>query len=265
MTVYLEGMDIYKIILFHPALTPFLFANTLSYLSYSFTLSMDDLFAYLPKSFGKRRHEDSDDDEEERERKQDQVIQASPVGSVGHSLEMMKRPKTYTTTTTTLQKGRPLQDQGSAPDAGVQEQGTSGGGDGGSDIKKEEKEKGEDDGLDDIDDNEDDLTSLLPLTHEASLKDHDKVIIVQACLGRLVSWKRNIINSYSPFPSFSFCSWVDKPITALTIDRAGMRMATGSYDYMVKCWDFGGMDSRLRPFRTFEPKDGHQVSGVHVK
>ncbi|RKP12191.1 WD40-repeat-containing domain protein, partial [Piptocephalis cylindrospora] len=73
------------------------------------------------------------------------------------------------------------------------------------------------------DEEEEDLKDLLPLSHEAVLKDHDKAI------------------------------------TAMTIDRSGMRLATGGFDYKVKCWDFGGMDSRLRPFRTFEPRDGHQV------
>lgn len=34
---------------------------------------------------------------------------------------------------------------------------------------------------------------------------------------------------------------------------------SGSYDYDAKIWDFGGMTASFKPFRSFEPKEGHQV------
>ena len=63
----------------------------------------------------------------------------------------------------------------------------------------------------------------LPVTHEISLKGHSR------------------------------------PVTALAMDPAGARLITGGGDYIVKLWDFGGMDSTLRSFRELEPCGGHQV------
>ncbi|KAK0529109.1 hypothetical protein OC835_004440 [Tilletia horrida] len=57
----------------------------------------------------------------------------------------------------------------------------------------------------------------LPISHEAHLRDHTK------------------------------------SVTALAIDGPGARVATGASDYDVKLWDFGGMSSTFRPFKTFEP------------
>lgn len=51
-----------------------------------------------------------------------------------------------------------------------------------------------------------------------------------------------------------------KVVSALAIDGAGARVATGSHDYDVKMWDFGGMDSRTRPFKSFEPCGNYHVS-----
>lgn len=42
-------------------------------------------------------------------------------------------------------------------------------------------------------------------------------------------------------------------VSALAIDSSGARLATGSYDYDVKLWDFGGMTNSFRPFKSFEP------------
>ncbi len=44
-----------------------------------------------------------------------------------------------------------------------------------------------------------------------------------------------------------------KPISALTLDPSGARVVTGSYDYSVKLWDFAGMDSTFKSFRTITP------------
>lgn len=42
-------------------------------------------------------------------------------------------------------------------------------------------------------------------------------------------------------------------MSAIAVEPSGARVATGSHDYDCKLWDFGGMDSRLRPFKSFEP------------
>ncbi|CAG8770743.1 41787_t:CDS:10, partial [Gigaspora margarita] len=51
----------------------------------------------------------------------------------------------------------------------------------------------------------------------------------------------------------------DESVSALTLDPAGARLITGSYDYDVKFWDFAGMDSTFRPFRTIKPCGDHQI------
>ncbi|XP_018494037.1 WD repeat-containing protein 70 [Galendromus occidentalis] len=50
-----------------------------------------------------------------------------------------------------------------------------------------------------------------------------------------------------------------KPISALAIDANGARVVTGGYDYEVAFWDFAGMDSSFRPFRTMRPCESHQI------
>ncbi|ORX88421.1 WD40 repeat-like protein [Basidiobolus meristosporus CBS 931.73] len=67
------------------------------------------------------------------------------------------------------------------------------------------------------------LDEMLPISHEIKLKDHYKTV------------------------------------SALALDPAGARLITGGYDYDVKFWDFSGMDSSLRPFRSLEPCGGHQI------
>jgi WD repeat-containing protein 70 len=53
-----------------------------------------------------------------------------------------------------------------------------------------------------------------------------------------------------------------KGISALALDRSGSRLLTGSLDYTVKFWNFAGMDQRLQSFREVEPNDGHPVYHV---
>ena len=36
-------------------------------------------------------------------------------------------------------------------------------------------------------------------------------------------------------------------------------MVSGGYDYDAKLWDFSGMNSEFKPFRSWELKEGHQV------
>lgn len=50
-----------------------------------------------------------------------------------------------------------------------------------------------------------------------------------------------------------------KTISALAVDPSGTRVATGSHDYEVKLWDFGGMTQTFRPFKTFEPAENYPV------
>lgn len=69
---------------------------------------------------------------------------------------------------------------------------------------------------------DDDLPSF-PTTHEIILKDHTKVV------------------------------------TALTLDPSGARVLSGSHDYDCKLWDFGGMDMRCKPFKSWEPAGTYYV------
>ncbi|CAN1270096.1 WD repeat-containing protein 70 [Linum perenne] len=50
-----------------------------------------------------------------------------------------------------------------------------------------------------------------------------------------------------------------KIVSALAIDNSGSRVLSGSYDYTVRMYDFGGMNSSLQSFRQLEPSEGHQV------
>src|SRR5271169_847882 len=48
-------------------------------------------------------------------------------------------------------------------------------------------------------------------------------------------------------------------VSAITLDPSGSRLVSGSYDYDVKFWDFAGMSSALKPFKTIEPVEGHPI------
>lgn len=56
-----------------------------------------------------------------------------------------------------------------------------------------------------------------------------------------------------------------KSITTLAMDPAGSRVAAGGMDYKVMLYDFGGMDKNHKPFREFEPEDGHPVVAVSYR
>lgn len=56
----------------------------------------------------------------------------------------------------------------------------------------------------------------------------------------------------------TFCHGT-KPLTALAVDPAGARIATGGLDFDVKLWDFGGMDRSCRPFKAVRPCEDHQA------
>ncbi|CAH0546369.1 unnamed protein product [Brassicogethes aeneus] len=55
----------------------------------------------------------------------------------------------------------------------------------------------------------------------------------------------------------------NKAVTALSVDPSGARLASGSVDYDVSFWDFAGMDSNMRSFRTLQPADNHPIRGLH--
>ncbi|RPD63153.1 transcription factor [Lentinus tigrinus ALCF2SS1-6] len=65
-----------------------------------------------------------------------------------------------------------------------------------------------------------------PISHELILKDHTKVV------------------------------------SALTMDPSGARVLSGSHDYDCKLWDFGGMDWRCKPFKTWEPAGSYYIHDV---
>ena len=69
-----------------------------------------------------------------------------------------------------------------------------------------------------------DDTPEFPTTHELIMKDHAKVI------------------------------------SALALDPSGARVVSGSHDYDCKLWDFGGMDYRCKPFKSWEPAGAYHVS-----
>jgi WD40 repeat protein len=48
-------------------------------------------------------------------------------------------------------------------------------------------------------------------------------------------------------------------VSAIAVDPSGARIATGSHDYDTKLWDFGGMDARLKPFKSFEANGNYHV------
>ncbi|KAH8100556.1 hypothetical protein BXZ70DRAFT_892966, partial [Cristinia sonorae] len=77
----------------------------------------------------------------------------------------------------------------------------------------------------DVSEDESDLPDF-PTTHELVMKDHTKVV------------------------------------SALALDPSGARIVSGSHDYDCKLWDFGGMDWRCKPFKTWEPAGTYYIHDV---
>ncbi|KAF9042099.1 transcription factor [Panaeolus papilionaceus] len=73
------------------------------------------------------------------------------------------------------------------------------------------------------DEEDEDDGPQFPITHEVTLKDHTKVV------------------------------------SALALDPSGARIVSGSHDYDCKLWDFGGMDMRCKPFKSWEPAGTYYV------
>ncbi|KAI9095137.1 WD40-repeat-containing domain protein [Phlyctochytrium arcticum] len=94
-----------------------------------------------------------------------------------------------------------------------------------------DQDKDSDDDDDDDDDGSDSgfeahEADTLPITHQTKMKDHMRTV------------------------------------SALSVDPSGSRFATGGRDCNVKLWDFQGMDSTFRPFRTFEASEGNPIRDV---
>ena len=53
-----------------------------------------------------------------------------------------------------------------------------------------------------------------------------------------------------------------KAVVSISVDPSGNRVVSGSLDYNSKMFDFGGMDSRHRPFNSIEPTEGHPVISI---
>ncbi|KAI4471487.1 gastrulation defective protein 1-related [Holotrichia oblita] len=70
-------------------------------------------------------------------------------------------------------------------------------------------------------------------------------------------------DKFLPLTSETSMKHGNKAVTALCVDPSGARLASGSVDYDVCFWDFAGMDSGMRSFRTLQPCDNHPIRGLH--
>ncbi|KAL6429311.1 hypothetical protein ACFW04_008191 [Cataglyphis niger] len=50
-----------------------------------------------------------------------------------------------------------------------------------------------------------------------------------------------------------------KAVVAIAADPSGARLASGSVDYDVCFWDFAGMDTSMKSFRTLQPCENHPI------
>ena len=51
-----------------------------------------------------------------------------------------------------------------------------------------------------------------------------------------------------------------KSVSAVTMDRGGGVMVTGSNDYHVKFWNFGAMSTHIQHFRVLDPVPFHVIN-----
>lgn len=94
-----------------------------------------------------------------------------------------------------------------------------------SEKNEKEKEKDESDDDDESSDTEEEVTlrDKIPCTHEVSMTHGTKAVI------------------------------------AIAADPSGARLASGSVDYDVCFWDFAGMDTSMKSFRTLQPCENHPI------
>ncbi|KAK4704133.1 WD repeat-containing protein 70, partial [Phenoliferia sp. Uapishka_3] len=115
-----------------------------------------------------------------------------------------------------------------------------------SEDEDDEDDDDEDDGADWVEQKE---GADLPVTHEIVMKDHAKV-----------RWASTKASAHVVADSKRIKQ--TQTVSALSLDPSGGRVASGSYDYEIKLWDFGGMNSSFKPFRSWECNEGHQVHDV---
>ncbi|KAF9905261.1 hypothetical protein EC991_001860 [Linnemannia zychae] len=92
-----------------------------------------------------------------------------------------------------------------------------------AEVHDNEDDSDKDEEADDDDTFDSPSSSVIPISHEITLNEHSKTI------------------------------------SAMALDPAGARLVTGGYDFNVCFWDFAGMDTRFRPFRSMEPCGAHQI------
>uniref|UniRef100_A0A6M2DQZ9 Putative wd40 domain protein n=1 Tax=Xenopsylla cheopis TaxID=163159 RepID=A0A6M2DQZ9_XENCH len=96
-------------------------------------------------------------------------------------------------------------------------------------VKNDDKESDKsEDSYDDLSDSDDDeretsLINRIPLTHEVNMNHGSKAV------------------------------------SAIAADPSGARLASGSIDYNVCFWDFAGMDSSMKSFRTLQPCETYPI------
>ncbi|XP_036333473.1 gastrulation defective protein 1 homolog [Rhagoletis pomonella] len=93
-----------------------------------------------------------------------------------------------------------------------------------------DSDDGDDDDTDEDDEDDDDdnhLERKIPNTHEVQMKHGSRAVL------------------------------------ALAGDPAGARLVSGSIDYDMCFWDFAGMDSAMRSFRTIQPCENHTLRALH--
>ena len=95
------------------------------------------------------------------------------------------------------------------------------------------------------DEEEEELADIIPITHQAALRDHARVYM-------------KTLKCYEFLPcQLTLC---EQTVAALSVDPAGARVVSGGRDCLIKLWDFHGMDANMRPFRSLEPAEGNPVS-----
>lgn len=54
----------------------------------------------------------------------------------------------------------------------------------------------------------------------------------------------------------------NKAVSSISLDPTSTRVLSGSRDYTLHMYDFGGMKSDMKAFRSLTPCDGHPVLSV---
>ena len=91
---------------------------------------------------------------------------------------------------------------------------------------KAASESDDDDDVSDEEPQSEDITNILPISHEIKL------------------------------------NHALKAVSGLALDPAGARLVTGSQDFDVKFWDFNAMDARFQSFRTIQPMENYHIRSI---